>query len=261
MIKEVVSDSEIESFSLKGKTILITGAASGLGRAISIVSSKLGANLFLADKNSVGLNLTAEKCCNSCTLLEIDFLDTAGIQRWLTEVTSMYGRIHGIVHSAGISYISPLKSLDESQYLEVLRINTLAALELSKTFALRSVNSGNGGSIVFISSVYGLVGSSANVGYAMSKAALHGITRSLAIELASKKIRVNCVAPGFIKTPMDDKTAHFFNESRDLVLTKLHPLGLGEPADVAFLVTFLQSDASKWITGTIIPVDGGFTAQ
>lgn len=261
MLKEIIKDCDFEPFSLKGKTILVTGAASGLGRTISIVLSKLDADLILVDKNATGLNFTNEKCNKSCILLEYDFLDTSGIQKWLIEGSSKYGKLDGFVHSAGIPCISPLKSLDESQYLEVLKVNTLAALELSKTFALRTVNSGNGGSIVFISSIYGLVGSAANVGYAMSKSALHGITRSLAIELASKKIRVNCVAPGFIKTPMDDKITHMFNEDRDLVLSKLHPLGLGEPEDVAFLVAFLQSEASRWITGTVIPIDGGYTAQ
>lgn len=261
MIKETVKDCNLDPFSLKGKTILITGAASGLGRTIAIVLSNLEADLILVDRNTDGLNLTNEKCSKSCILLGYNFLDTTGIQKWLTGISSKYGKLNGIVHSAGISYISPLKSLDESQYMEVLKVNTLAALELSKTFSLRAVNSGNGGSIVLISSIYGLVGSAANVGYAMSKAALHGITRSLAIELASKRIRVNCVAPGFIKTPMDEKTTHMFNEDRDLVLSKLHPLGLGEPEDVAFLIAFLQSEVSKWITGTIIPVDGGFTAQ
>jgi len=105
------------------------------------------------------------------------------------------------------------------------------------------------------------VGSAANVAYAMSKSALHGITKSLAIELASKKIRVNCVAPGFIKTQMlDDVSGSFDNEYNER-LNSLHPLGLGEAEDIAYGITYLLSDMSKWVTGTILSVDGGFTAQ
>jgi NAD(P)-dependent dehydrogenase (short-subunit alcohol dehydrogenase family) len=105
------------------------------------------------------------------------------------------------------------------------------------------------------------VGSVANVGYAMSKSALHGITKSLAIELAPKKIRVNCIAPGFVKTSMLDSISTLFDKEYFEKINKLHPLGLGEAEDVANLIAFLFSDMSKWITGSIINIDGGYTAQ
>jgi NAD(P)-dependent dehydrogenase (short-subunit alcohol dehydrogenase family) len=104
------------------------------------------------------------------------------------------------------------------------------------------------------------VGSAANVGYAMSKSALHGITKSLSIELAPKNIRVNCVAPGFIKTKMLEDISDSFNDNYSETITKLHPLGLGDPEDVANVIAFLLSDMSKWITGSILSVDGGYTA-
>ena len=132
---------------------------------------------------------------------------------------------------------------------------------LAKVFTNRNVYAGNKGSIVLISSVYGLVGSAANVGYAMSKSALHGITKALSIELASKGIRVNCVAPGFVKTNLLPNQSELFGVDHDELINKLHPLGLGEPDDVAFSVAYLLSDAAKWVTGTILNIDGGFTAQ
>ena len=95
----------------------------------------------------------------------------------------------------------------------------------------------------------------------MSKSAIQGITKSLAIELAPKKIRVNCVAPGFIKTPMGDKINNFFDESHDSEVEAMHPLGYGTTEDIANSIVFLLSDMSKWITGTIMNVDGGFCAK
>ncbi|MCY6340182.1 SDR family oxidoreductase [Bacteroides fragilis] len=125
----------------------------------------------------------------------------------------------------------------------------------------RNVYAGEHGTIVLISSVYGLVGSAANVGYALSKGAIQGITKALSIELAPKKVRVNCIAPGFIKTKMMENVSSSFSEDYVDHLSTLHPLGLGEAEDVANSVLFLLSDMSKWITGAIISVDGGFTAQ
>jgi len=115
--------------------------------------------------------------------------------------------------------------------------------------------------VVFISSVYGVVGSAANAGYAMSKAALHGITKALSIELAAKGIRVNCIAPGFVNTKMLDVTSDMFDSHYADTLNKLHPLGIGEPEDISYSIAFLLSDASKWITGAIFNIDGGYTAQ
>jgi NAD(P)-dependent dehydrogenase (short-subunit alcohol dehydrogenase family) len=140
-------------------------------------------------------------------------------------------------------------------------LNTYSGIELAKVFIDRNVFAGKQGSIVFISSVYAVVGSAANVGYAMSKSALHGITKALSIELAPKGIRVNCVAPGFVKTNMMIETKDLFEDNHIELLNKLHPLGLGEPADIAFSIVYLLSDAAKWVTGAILNVDGGFTAQ
>lgn len=117
------------------------------------------------------------------------------------------------------------------------------------------------GSIVFISSVYGIVGSAANVAYAMSKAAVIGMTKSLAVELSSKNIRVNCIAPGFLKTNMAEKNSTMFDEMYEKKIESMHLLGWGEADDIANSAAFLLSDAAKWVTGSVFNVDGGFTAQ
>ncbi len=253
--------NNLNPLNLSGKRFLITGAASGIGRATSIILSRLGANLLLLDLNLEGLNETKAACKESDVAIEFNLIDTPSVKELLGDFSNKHGLLNGFVHLAGIPYIAPLKGISEKKYMEVLQINTIAGLELAKAFINKKISGEESRSIVFVSSVYALVGSAANVGYAMSKAALHGITKSLAIELAPKKIRVNCIAPGFVKTNMMQETDKSFFESRNEVLESLHPLGLGEADDIGYACAFLLSEASKWITGSIMNVDGGFTAK
>ena len=168
----------------------------------------------------------------------------------------------GLVHCAGIPSVLPLRALSNEQYEKVLKINTQAGLNLAKVFTSKQGHdSEQQGSIVFISSVYGVVGSAANVAYATSKAALIGMTKALAIEFAPKNIRVNCVAPGFIKTNMADGVNQMFDAAYEERIEAMHPLGWGSAEDIANSIAFLLSDASKWTTGAVFNIDGGFTAQ
>ena len=256
-----MEDYNINPFSIGGNNYLISGAASGIGRATSILLSKLGANLILADIDSHGLDETKSNCKKTDLVLVLDLTKPSLIKNAVADKVSGFGKLNGFVHLAGIPYISPLKSISEEKCTEVYTVNTYSAIELAKVFSNKNIFSGQKGSIVFISSIYGLVGSAANVGYAMSKAALHGITKSLAIELAPKKIRVNCIAPGFVNTKMGTGIKSMFDEAHSNTLEKLHPLGLGDADDVASVIVFLLSEAAKWITGTVLSVDGGFTAQ
>lgn len=247
--------------SLVGKKYLVTGASSGLGKATSILLSKLGAELILVDIDVQNLANTIEECENNCIALKLNLTEPATFKEEILLKVKELGKLNGFVHLAGRPYLSPLKTINEKVTNEVFMLNTYAGMELAKVFINKNVCTGTDNSIVFISSVYGCVGSAANVGYAMSKSALHGITKSLAIELAPKKIRVNCIAPGFIKTKMLEEVSGSFNDEYNNKIEQLHPLGLGEPEEVANMVAFLFSDMSRWITGAIINVDGGFTAQ
>ncbi|MBR5056100.1 MAG: SDR family oxidoreductase [Bacteroidales bacterium] len=249
------------SLDLTGRAFLITGAASGIGRSTAILLSKAGARLLLVDIDEERLNQVAPECENEADTLIIDLTDSESIAPAIKEKVRTFGKLNGFVHSAGIPYVSPLNAINEKRTDLTYKLNTYAAIELAKVCSGRSVYAGCDGAFVLISSVYGLVGSAANVGYAMSKGAIISITKSLSMELVRKGIRVNCVAPGFIKTPMARSVDWMMDDDYHQRLDALHPMGLGEPEDIANAILFLLSDMSKWITGTVLNVDGGFTAQ
>lgn len=251
----------INPVNLTGRRYLITGAASGIGKAASILLSKLGAELVLADINIEGLRNTQQECETPTYLLQMDLSDAKTIKPKLEKVVSEFGKLNGFAHIAGIPCICPLKVVTEEMVDKVYKINTYAAIELSKIISNKKYYAGGIGSIVLISSVYGVVGSAANVGYAMSKAGIIGITKALSMELVSKGIRVNCVAPGFIQTNMMGENSFRFDENYMETLNKLHPMGLGKAEDIANGIAFLLSDMSSWMTGAVLNIDGGFTAQ
>ncbi len=251
----------IDSLNLSGRTYLVTGAASGMGRATSILLSGQGARIVLVDINKEGLYNTQQQCTGETYVLEMDLSKPESFKEKVHDTIFEFGRLNGFIHCAGIPYISPLKTVSPDICDKVYRINSYSAIELAKLFVNKKVYAGEFGSIVLISSVYGLVGSPANVGYALSKGAIQAATKALAIELAPKGIRVNCIAPGFIKTSMMDNVSSSFSEDYTQRLDALHPLGLGEAEDVANAILYLISDMGKWVTGSILNVDGGFTAQ
>lgn len=253
----------INPMSLENKNIIVTGAASGIGRETARVLHELGAKLLLLDMNEEGLKGVSEELGDRVAYRAIDLMAFDSCKAILTEAKEELGCAYtGLVHCAGIPSVIPLRALSNEQYEKVMKINVQAGLNLAKIFTSKQGHdSSQQGSIVFISSVYGVVGSAANVAYATSKAALIGMTKSLAIEFAGKNIRVNCVAPGFIKTKMADGVSSMFDAAYAEKIEAMHPLGWGEATDIANGIAFLLSDASKWTTGAVFNIDGGFTAQ
>ncbi|MCM1157871.1 MAG: SDR family oxidoreductase [Bacteroidales bacterium] len=255
-------ESYMNPMSLEGKNIIITGAASGIGRETAILASALGANLLLFDLNDEDLEKTAEACKGETIGIACDVTRTEILKEHIIKIKQEIGKFHGLVHCAGVASVIPIRSLSSSEYERVQRVNTQAGLELAKIFSDRRVfDKESSCSIVFISSVYGLVGSACNAAYAISKAAIIGMTKALAVEFASKKIRVNCIAPGFIKTTMADHVENKFDENYEDKIQEMHLLGWGEAIDIANGIVFLLSNASKWTTGAVFNIDGGFTAQ
>lgn len=247
--------------SLENKNIIVTGGASGIGKAAAIEISKLGGNVLLVDIDEMGMKQTLSSCSDSSRGEVIDLQDNEAIADTLKSEAKIMGKFDGLVHCAGVPSVVPLRMLNSDNYKKVMEINTFAAIELVRNFVSKKVCAASGGSIVLISSVYGVVGSACNLAYTASKAAIIGITKSLGIELASKNIRVNCVAPGFIKTNMAEDVELKFDKSYSEVIESLHPLGWGEAQDIAMGIAFLLSNASKWMTGAVLNIDGGYTAQ
>jgi len=247
---------------LSGGRVLVTGAASGIGRAVAVLLGELAARVACVDRDREGLEATLSALeGDGHALHECDLRDVAAISSWVTKLAQESGPFSGLVHAAGLSSIAPLRMLTPDAYRDVLAVNVEAALALARAFQQRKVCTEQGGSVVFISSVMGLVGSPGAVAYSLTKAALVGMTRSMALELAPRRIRVNCVAPGFVRTPMYDRVSGMRDAEQTARVEAEHPLGIGEPLDVAHATAFLLAPTARWITGAVLTVDGGYTAH
>jgi NAD(P)-dependent dehydrogenase (short-subunit alcohol dehydrogenase family) len=251
----------LNPLDLRGRTILVTGASSGLGRETSILLSKLGARLILVSRNEERLNQTAELLDGSEHLIKpFDLTAFDNISTWLKSIAKEAGPLHGLVHSAGTQNIQPLRFSTSKDIENSMHLNVNSAILLAQAFRLKGVSAA-GGSIVFISSVMGLVGQPLRSIYSAGKGALIALARSLALELARDKIRVNCVAPAFVKTAMLDTLQAVLTPEQFTAIEAQHPLGFGAPLDIAYAIAFLLADTGRWITGTTLVVDGGYTAQ
>lgn len=251
----------INPMELKDRTVLVTGASSGIGRETAILLSQLGAHLILVGRNSEQLDKTLsllEGSAHQSYVFDLSVVDE--IPRWMKEVTSASGPLHGLVHSAGVQFTRPLRIVSSEVIEELMRINVTAAILLANAFRQKGV-SADSGSIVYLSSVMGLVGQSGQSAYSASKGALVSLTKSLALELARENIRVNCVAPAMVSTEMTEKMLGLLTPEQVLQIEAMHPLGLGHPRDVANAIAFLLADTGRWITGTTLVIDGGYTAH
>lgn len=250
-------------FQLQAKKILITGASSGIGRQCAISCSQMGANVVLFGRREEALLATAA-ACNSEVKTHVETVameDFAALSDAVSNSVKEMGKMDGVIHCAGISTTLPLRMVRPEKLQQFLNVNVVGAIELSRLLCKPAHFSKTGGSIIFISSVMGSVGQKGKTIYSLTKGAIEAGTRSLALELAKKQIRVNCVAPGVIETPMSTNAAYSKDEASREKVVAMHPLGLGQVADIANSCVFLLSDAARWITGTTLVVDGGYMAH
>ncbi len=243
-------------YSLIGKTILVTGASSGIGRAIAIECSKMGADIIITGRNkerlSETLDLLTQGNHNSYSVELIDIHE-------LENFVSLLPELDGFVSCAGMIQQTLIKFVDEQEINNQLQTNLLAPVHLTRLL-VQNKKVKKRSSFVYISSINGnncaYIGSSI---YGMTKSALSGFTKEIALELAPRNIRVNSVNPGMIETNLLQESVFQENIEKDKLKYPLKRYG--KPQEVAYAVVYLLSDASQWVTGTSLLIDGGYTLQ
>jgi len=246
--------------SLENKTFLVTGASSGIGRAIAIQLSQLGAHVILCARNTSGLEETKRLLEGTRhTVAPIDTAAKVDFNEWMTNLAAHHGSLDGMAHCAGSHTVLPLRFLDEEAIDQQLTLHIKSALLLAKAFRQPSVRAQGRCSLLFVSSIAAIRGFPGWSVYAAGKAGIIGLTKTLACELARENIRVNCLVPGWVDTALTREAAAHLSDVQLEELKSSHLLGLGSPQDVAGPATFLLSSAANWMTGEALVVDGGRT--
>lgn len=241
---------------MEQKVAIVTGGASGLGLAIAerFIQEKIATVIIGRDKDK--LNAAKEKLGNLCHVYAFDLNDQSSIPALVSSIKTDHGRIDILVNNAGINLKKEMTEVTDAEFQKILQTNVSGVFSLSREVA-KVMIAQNGGCIVNISSMAAHYGIPKVIAYTASKAAIEGMTRSMAVDLSPLGIRVNCVAPGFIATNMSATALNGDPERKQRVLSRT-PMGkLGTPADVANAVNFLVSSEAAFITGAVLPVDGG----
>ncbi|MDO8588549.1 MAG: 3-oxoacyl-[acyl-carrier-protein] reductase [Armatimonadota bacterium] len=244
---------------LKGKVALVTGAGrggKGIGRAICAALAGQGANIAIADFVEEAAEAVAEECRQigvEAVSLKVDVADTADTERIVQLVVDKFGRIDILVNNAGITRDQILLRMSEAEWDAVIDTNLKGTFNCTRAVAKHMLRA-RSGRIVNMASVMGLIGNPGQANYSSSKAGVIGFTKAIAKELGSRGITVNAIAPGFIETAMTEELSQ---QVRDTISTQIPLARLGAPEDVANAAVFLCSEASSYITGQVINVDGG----
>ena len=236
-----------------GKVVLVTGASRGIGRAIAESFAKLGAKVCGTATSESGAAKISEYLGENGTGLVLDVSSQESVDKCLEAVKNAFGDVDILVNNAGITRDNLLMRMKDEEWDAIINTNLASVYRMSKG-VLRPMMKKRSGRIISVSSVVGLMGNPGQCNYAAAKAGLIGFSKSLAKEVASRGITVNCVAPGFIAT---DMTAALTDDQKNAILTQVPAGKLGDPQDIANAVLFLASDMASYITGETISVNGG----
>jgi 3-oxoacyl-[acyl-carrier protein] reductase len=239
-------------FDLSGKTALITGATGGIGAAIATVLHSAGARVAISGTRAQALDELKEKLAGVYPIA-CNLADPVDVEKLMPAAETALGSLDILVNNAGITRDGLAMRMKDEDWAQVLDVNLTAAFRLSRA-AMRGMMKRRWGRIISIASVVGVTGNPGQANYAASKAGMIGLTKSLAQELASRNITANCIAPGFIATPMTDA----LNDKQKEAIVARVPAGrLGLPADVAAAALYLASEEASYVTGQTLHVNGG----
>ncbi len=250
-----------KSDALEGMTYLVTGASSGIGRTTAILLADCGARVVVNGRDEVRLNETLSALNGSghrafpCALKTADQTND-----WVKGLLESTGPLNGVLHSAGIEMIRPVRMIKQAHLDDVLGSSLFAAFGMVKALCGKGALV-DGASLVFMSSVAGSTGQIGMTAYSAAKASIDGMVRSLACELAPRKIRVNSISAGAVHTAMHERITKGSGDDVTRAYANSHLLGFGTPEDVAQAVVYLLSPVSRWVTGTTMFVDGGYAVR
>lgn len=235
---------------------IVTGGASGIGLAIAKEFIKKGIYTIIIGRDQHKLEIAKQALGELCETISFDLDDTKSIPELIEGITQKHTKIDILVNNAGINMKKDFCEVNDEDFLKILQTNVLSVFALSREI-VKGMLLAKSGSIINISSMAAQYGIPKVIAYTASKSAIDGMTKAMAVELSPAGIRVNAIAPGFIATDMSSKALDADPQRKNKVLSRT-PMGyLGETKDIGTLAAFLASDDAKYITGTIIPVDGG----
>lgn len=235
---------------------IVTGGGSGIGLAIAETFMDNGIHTVIAGRDQVKLQAVKDKYGALCSTMALDLIELTKIPAFVQQVIEAHGQIDILVNNAGINMKKDFTEVTDEEFQQILLTNVTAVFALSREVA-KTMIPRRCGSIIHISSMASQYGIPKVIAYTASKSAIEGMTRAMAVDLSPHGIRVNCIAPGFIRTEMSGKALDGDPERKQKVLSRT-PLGhLGDPRDVGEAALYLSSDAARYITGVILPVDGG----
>ena len=240
-------------FNLKDKTVLVTGASGGIGESIAVALHKQGAKVCITGTNLEKLNKINKESSMGFSQIVCDLSNKEDLKKLIPSVEKDLGKIDILINNAGITRDQLMMRMKDEIWDEVIQTNLNSAFYLSKS-VIKGMMKRKFGRIIQISSVVAFTGNPGQANYVASKAALVGMTKSLALEVASRNITVNCIAPGFIKTPM---TESLNEDQQDKLMQKIPIQRFGMPEDIAAASVYLSSNEASYITGTTIHVNGG----